>query len=207
MKTIGKLLWKSAWPVLACAIVGAYAGQLEAQQTNCLPGDIEKYAARASSRSDVNLDRNMLAFAGNFLNSKDTDESQARQIMRGLNAIVVHDYEFDQPAEYSQADLQSIRDHYKGADWSHIVSEREHGKNKPAEDSDIWMHIVNGKAVGMVILSAEEKELSFVCIDGTLDPSMLSHLSGQFGIPQVSAPSGTGAKKLLSDDASEGGNQ
>jgi hypothetical protein len=200
-----RLFSKETVTILACTVLAASAGRLAAQQTNCLPGEIEKYAAKASSRSDVNLDRNMLGFAGNFLNSKNTDESQAKQIMRGLNAIVVHDYEFDQPGEYSQSDLQSIRDQYKGADWSHIVSEREQGKNKSAEASDIWMHIVNGKAVGMVILSAEEKELSFVCIDGTLDPSMLSHLSGQFGIPQVSAPSSTGAKKLV--DGDDGGNQ
>ena len=173
-------------------------------QSNCLPGDIEKYAARASSRSDVNLDRNLLGFAGNFLNEKDSDQAQAKQMVRQLNSIVVHSYEFDQPGEYNLADLETIRSHYKGADWSHIVSTSEHSKGKPAEASDVWMHIVDGKSTGMVILSAEEKELSFVCIDGMLDPSMLSHLSGQFGIPQMSASGGSGTKKLVApDDATE----
>lgn len=172
-------------------------------QGNCLPGDIEKYAAKASSRSDVNLDRSMLGFAGNFLNEKDDGQAQAKQLVRQLNSIVVHSYGFEQPGAYNVADLDSIRNQYKGADWSHIVSTSEHPKGKPAESSDIWMHIVNGRSTGMVILSAEEKELSFVCIDGTLDPSMLSHLSGQFGIPQISAPAG-GTKKLVApDDASE----
>jgi len=175
-----------------------------AQQNNCLPGDIEKYAAKATSRSDVNLDRNMLGFAGNFMNQKDSDEAQAKQLLHQLNAIVVHNYEFDQPGAYNQADLESIRDHYKGADWSHIVSTREQNKGKAPESSDIWMHIVNGKSTGMVILSAEEKELDFVCIDGTIDPSMLSHLSGQFGIPQVDVPQSSGAKKLIApQDGSE----
>jgi hypothetical protein len=174
------------------ALITCSAGRLAAQ-SSCLPGDIEKYAAKASSRSDVNLDRNMLGFAGNFLNEKDGDEAQAKQIMRQLNSIVVHSYEFDEPGQYNPGDLQAIRDQYKGSDWSHIVSTHEQAKGKPSESSDIWMHIVGGKSTGMVILSAEEKELSFVCIDGTLDPSMLSHLSGQFGIPKVDAPAG--AKK------------
>lgn len=190
-------------PIAAFALMAVTSARLAAQ-SNCLPGDIEKYAARASARSDVNLDRNMLGFAGNFLNKKDTDEAQAKQILGSLNSIVVHSYEFEKAGEYNPADLDSIRAHYKGPDWSHIVSTHERKKDEAPEDSDIWMHIVNGKSTGMVILSAEEKELSFVCIDGMLDPQMLSHLSGQFGIPQVSAPSGTEVKKLLSDDANEG---
>ena len=172
-------------------------------QTNCLPGDIEKYAAKASSRSDVNLDRNMLGFAGNFLNQKDGDEAEAKQAILHLNAIVVHSYEFEEPGAYNFADLESIRSQYRGTEWSHIVSTSDHPKGKPAESSDIWMHIINGKSTGMVILSAEEKELSFVCIDGVLDPSTLSHLSGQFGIPQVNAPaSGNGSRKLVAPDDS-----
>lgn len=190
--------------LLALAAVAASCAA--AQQNNCLPGDIEKYAAKASSRSDVNLDRNMLGFAGNFLNSKDGDEAQAKQLMRGLNAIVVHSYEFDKPGEYNQADLEAIREHYRSDGWSHIVSTRDQGKSKPAEASDIWMHIVNGKSTGMVILNAEEKELDFVCIDGVIDPGMLSHLSGQFGIPQVDIPKGSGTKKLVApDDGSANG--
>ena len=180
-----------------------------AAQNNCATGDIEKYAARASSRSDVNLDRNMLGFAGNFLNDKDSDQSQAKKVVRQLNGIVVHSYEFDEPGQYSPADLQSIRDHYNGASWSHIVSTREQAKGKGPEYSDIWMHLENGKSTGMVILSAEEKEISFVCIDGSLDPSMLSSLSGQFGIPKVDAPAAgaSGTKKLVMSDDTEGGKQ
>ena len=174
-------------------------------QTNCLPGDIEKYAAKASSRSDVNLDRSMLGFAGNFMNDKDDEEVKAKQLLRQINAIVVHTYEFDEPGAYNPAELESIRTHYKGADWSHIVSTREHGKGKPAEASDIWMHMQNGKATGMVILNAEEKELDFVCIDGTIDPTMLSHLSGQFGIPQV--PTGSAPKNLVTPQQGSGENQ
>ena len=179
--------------------------QAWAQENRCLPGDIEKYAAKASSRSDVNLDRNMLGFAGNFLNDKDADEAGAKKVVRGLNAIVVHSYEFDDAGAYNAADLDSIRNQYKGSEWSHIVSTREQVKNKAPESSDIWIHLVNGKSTGMVILSAEEKELSFVCIDGMLNPAMLSSLSGQFGIPKVDVPGSTGNKKLVlgSEDEEE----
>ena len=183
--------------VLACGM------PLWSQQSRCLPGDIEKYAAKATSRSDVNLDRNMLGFAGNFLNDKDTDEASAKKVVRGLNAIVVHSYEFEKAGEYSMTDLDRIRDQYKGSDWSHIVSTRDQEKNKAPEFSDIWIHLTNGKSTGMVILSAEEKELSFVCIDGTLDPSMLSSLSGQFGIPKVEVPGSTGNRKLMQGGGDE----
>lgn len=189
---------------LALAVLAlATTGKLHAQQNNCVPSDIEKYAAKASSRSDINLDRNMLGFAGNFLHDNDSGEAQAKKVVRNLNAIVIHSYEFDKPGEYNQADLDSIRNNYKGPEWSHIVSTRDQAKGKPTEYADIWMHVQNGKSTGMVILSAEEKELSFVCIDGSLDPSMLSSLSGQFGIPKVDVPSATGTRKLVNDDALE----
>jgi hypothetical protein len=189
---------------LVLAIVALAASTtIYAQQNNCVPGDIEKYAAKASSRSDINLDRNMLGFAGNFLHDNDSGEAQAKKVVRNLNAIVVHTYEFDKPGEYNQADLDSIRNNYKGPEWSHIVSTRDQAKGKAPEFADIWMHVQNGKSTGMVILSAEEKELSFVCIDGSLDPAMLSSLSGSFGIPKVDVPSGTGTKKLVGDDPLE----
>ena len=187
--------------VLLTGIMLAAATSLLAQ-TTCATGDIEKYAAKASSRSDVTLDRNLLGFAGNFLNDKDSDQAQAKKVVRQLNSIIVHSYEFDEPGQYSPSDLQSIRDHYNNPAWSHIVSTRDHAKGKAPEYSDIWMHLENGKSTGMVILSAEEKELDFVCIDGTLDPSMLSSLSGQFGLPKVDVPAGngTGSKKLILGD-------
>ncbi len=193
-------------PTALSIMLMVWAGPSSAQ-SRCLPGDIEKYAARARSRSDVNLDRNMLGFAGNFLSDKDADQASAKKVVRGLNAIVVHSYEFEKAGEYNAADLESIREQYKGSDWSHIVSTRDQGKNKAPEYSDIWIRLSNGKSTGMVILSAEEKELSFVCIDGMLDPSMLSSLSGQFGIPKVDVPGSTGSRKLMQGSENNGETQ
>ena len=39
------------------------------------------------------------------------------------------------------------------------------------------------KIGGLVILSAERRELSIVIIDGEIDPAKISELGGNFGIP------------------------
>jgi hypothetical protein len=44
---------------------------------------------------------------------------------------------------------------------------------------------------GLVILSAERKELAIVIIDGSIDLRELSSLGGQFGIPSGIVPGST----------------
>jgi hypothetical protein len=46
------------------------------------------------------------------------------------------------------------------------------------------MKIVDGKMQGMFVLDSESKELDLVYIVGALDPSDLSKLDGNFGIPK-----------------------
>jgi hypothetical protein len=41
------------------------------------------------------------------------------------------------------------------------------------------------KAQGIVVIAAEPKELTVVQLLGSIDPSMLGALSGQFGIPRM----------------------
>jgi len=106
---------------------------------------------------------------------------EAKQIIEKLDGVYVREYDFDQPGEYTTADLERIRSQFQGSEWSRMV--RERSKSGQA-DTDVYMKIVDGKMQGMFVLDAESKELDLVYIAGTLDPAELSKLDGNFGIPK-----------------------
>jgi Domain of unknown function (DUF4252) len=145
------------------------------------PATLEKkLAARASNYTEVSMDKKMLNFAGKFL-SKQDDDVEAKQIIEKLDGIYVREYDFDQPGQYTAADLERIRSQFQGSEWSPMI--RERSKTGQA-NTDIYMKIVDGKMQGMFVLDAESKELDLIYIAGALDPADLSKLDGNFGIPK-----------------------
>ena len=144
------------------------------------PVDTTKLAERADQATSISLDKTMLQFASKFLSSSE-DDRDAKRIIAKLDGIYVRTYEFKKSALYSMADLESFRRPFSGPGWSRIVA--VHGK-EPDEDTDIYMHMVDGHVAGMFILSAEPGEITFVDIIGAIAPEDLDQLSGNFGIPK-----------------------
>jgi hypothetical protein len=157
------------------------------------PVDTAKLAERADEATTISLDKNMLRFAGKFLSSSDEDR-QAQQIIAKLDGIYVRTYEFKKPNAYSASEVEAFRRQFASSEWSRIVA--VHAK-EPDEDTDIYVHLVDGRVAGMFILAAEAGELTFVTIVGAITPEDLDQLSGNFGIP----------KKHVKKDRPEGENQ
>jgi hypothetical protein len=77
-----------------------------------LPSPVEKeLAARASNVTEVTLGKNMLGFAAKFMNGKDKDEANTRQLIQGLDGIYVREYEFDKEGHRARARAQDRRNH------------------------------------------------------------------------------------------------
>ena len=161
---------------VACALLythGAFA------QTLTIPERIEKLAERARESQNITLDGPLLRLAAAFLNSNDRDQKLAKDVISNLKGIHVRNFEFEKEGEFSDRDLDPIRDQLKAPAWSRIVESRERG-----EHQQIFVRAENEKIAGLVILSAERRELSIVIIDGSIDLKQLSSLGGQFGIPK-----------------------
>jgi hypothetical protein len=168
----------------ACALLlpaGAFA------QVFTIPDRIEK-PRRRRKRARTSRSTALLKLASAFLNSNDKDQRAAKEIVGKLRS---NDFlfEFEKDNEYSDADLDPIRSQLKSPAWSRIVEQRERG-----EHTQIFVKIDKEKVGGLVILSAERRELSIVIIDGEIDPKQLSALGGNFGIPK-DLPSPTGTSK------------
>jgi hypothetical protein len=162
--------------VLALAVSGVMA----AQQVK-LPAALDKLASKAKEVTNVTLGPELMGLATKFMDSKKPDEAEAKKIAGKLRGIYVRSYEFEKPGEYTEADYAEIRDQLKAPEWTNIISTRS-----SKEISEIYMH----KDGGMLILSAEPRELTVVNIVGNITAEDLGGLSGQFGVPNIKSTHG-----------------
>jgi hypothetical protein len=166
----------SAQAIVLCGLMMA---TLVSAQTLALPDRIDRLSAKAKESTNITLDGPLLKLAGMFLNSNDTDQAAAKAIISKLNGIHVRTFEFENEGAYSDADLDSIRTQLKSPEWSRIVESRDKGQH-----AQIFVKQDKNGIAGLVVLSAERKELSIVMIDGAIDLKQLSSLGGNFGIPK-----------------------
>ena len=157
--------------------LAALAAPLHAQRLNL---DFPALAERASESTDVTLDGPMLRLAAKFLNDRDPDEHQARDLIKSLTGIYVHSYEFDHEGEYDRSLVEKVRAQL-GPNWKPMVTVR----SKYKENVDIYLDMRGENVAGMLIISAEPRELTLVNLVGAIDIDKLASLEGEFGIPKI----------------------
>lgn len=169
--------------LLYIAFLALTLGVYAQDASSCkLPVNLERLAAKASEVVDVTMDENLLKFAGNFLNKKNTDEAQAQKLLSNIKSLCVRSFEFDKEVQYGDEDVEALRSQLRAPAWSRMVGVRSKRDN---ENVDVYFRMEKGVISGLAVIAAEPKELTFVHIDGMIDPNMLSQLGGQFGIPKV----------------------
>jgi hypothetical protein len=162
---------------LAAAGLAGFLTQTAAAQD--IPIDaFSDLASKAKEHVEVNLDGSLLQLAGGFLSGNDPDQARAKQLLAGLKGIYIRSYTFANVGEYSLSDADRIRNQLKG--WSQVVSVHEAGEN-----TGIYVKTDGGKISGLVVVSAEPKELTLINISGSIRPDQLKDLSGKFGIPDL----------------------
>lgn len=144
-----------------------------------IPDRIEKLAAKANETVNITLDGPLLQLAGMFLNGNNSDEAQAKSVISKLKGIHVRSFEFTRDGEYSEADVESLRSQLRSG-WARVIETRE-----AREHVEVFIKQEKGELGGLVILSAEPRELTIVNIDGPIDLKKLASLAGKFGIPNI----------------------
>jgi hypothetical protein len=164
------------WLFLISAVAHASAQNARLELKN-----LDKLSDKASEVNDITLDGSLLDLAWKFLEaSHDPDAAQLKDALKGLKGIYVKNFEFDEPNQYSQEDVQAIRVQLTGPGWSRIVE--SHSKRSKEHD-EIYILKQGDAVAGMAILVAEPKELTVVNIVGPIDINKLGELEGHFGIP------------------------
>jgi len=163
--------------ILLLLFVFTLALPAAAQQINF---DFPALADKASEVVDVTLDGKMLRLASKFLNDDDEDRA-VRDMVSKLEGIYVRSYEFDRDGEYDRTIVDRVRAQV-GANWQKIVNVR----SKLKENVEVYTQSQGDRITGLVVISAEPRELTFVQIVGPIDLDRLADLEGHIGIPKIS---------------------
>lgn len=154
---------------------------LRAQEIK-LPAEVEKLSSTAKETVEVNMDGPMLRWASKFLSAEDPDEQKAALLVQNLKSIYVRNFEFDKEGAYSSAEVEALRSQFGAPVWSRVVGVRS---ERNGENVDVYFKLENEKMAGIVIISAEPRELTFVNIVGPIEVDQLADLGGEFGIPKL----------------------
>jgi Domain of unknown function (DUF4252) len=152
-----------------------------------IPFDVERLSSKAKETVEVNMDGPMLRWASKFLSAEDPEEAECAKLVANLRGIYVRSFEFDKDDGYSTADVEELRAQVHSPEWSRVVG--VHSARHPAENVDVFFKLDNDKMAGIVIISAEPRELTFVHIVGPIEVEQLAQLGGEFGIPRIDAKS------------------
>jgi hypothetical protein len=147
--------------------------------------DLDHLAAKASNAVDLSLTGATLRFAAKFLDGHDPDEAQIKKLIGGLQGIYIKHFEFKHDNEWTQADLDRVRNQLHAPEWERIVGVKSAEEESNAE---IYLHVESGKNTGVAILEAEPRELTVVNIVGPVDLEGLADLGGHFDIPKLTIP-------------------
>jgi hypothetical protein len=138
-------------------------------------------APHAAERVEVNLDGLMLSMASKFIPDEDADAARVKRILGRLKGVYVHSYEFDRDGQYSASELDALRAQLRGSEWKNIVQSRN---ASDGEDTRIYIKGTDSSVDGLVVISAEPRQLTVVSVVGSITPEDIRSLEGKLGIPK-----------------------
>lgn len=159
---------------------------------------LDRLFPKAVETIDVRVDGSLLLMASKFLKSDKADEAAVKEIVQALKGVYVKGVEFDKEGEYSEADVEAIRQQLSAPGWDRIVGVRS---KRDGENVEVFLMINNNAVIeGIGVLISEPKQIMVVNVVGPLDPEKINNLRGQFGIPKDFALDFSGAKRTRRGD-------
>jgi hypothetical protein len=164
---------------LLLIVTGALVAR--AQDSRIQMGSLDHLASKAAQTVDVNIDERLIRIAIKVFRDTDADEREVKKLVSGLKGIYVKSFQFDSDAQYTAADVESIRTQLRGPGWSRMVGV------KSRKDGAFEVYLLfNGEQVGgLAVLHTDERELTVVNIVGPVDLDKLAKLEGQLGVPEL----------------------
>jgi hypothetical protein len=151
-------------------------------QTLKIPESFDKLAAKAKEVVDIKLDANLLALAA-LSHGKEAHGTVDVKNESKIKGGFIRSYEFEQEGEYSQADVEAVRNQMRGSGWSCMVNVRN---NKSHETAQVCFHSTDGTTDGLAVVAAEPKQLTVINLVGTGDLSQLGSLGDHFHMSDMS---------------------
>ena len=167
--------------ILACALAPAWALAAGPNPRLVLP-EFSQLADKASDSVTISLDAALLGMAAKFLDGNDPQDAAARDAIKGLQGIYIRSYTFDQEFVYRAADIDAVVKQLAAPGWNRLVQTRS---RKEHANVDIYIMMVDNKAIGLALIASEPREFTIVNIVGSIDLDKLHKLQGHFGVPNL----------------------
>jgi hypothetical protein len=143
--------------------------------------DLSHLQAKAVETVNVDVGGFLLALA-RAVTREEAKTDPAIRLLDDIQSVKVRSFKFDSDGAYSRSDLDPLRKQLQSPEWSAIATIR---KRDPQEDVDVFICVEDGKACGIAVIAAQERELTIVNVVGNVDIDRLAELEGEFGIPKV----------------------
>jgi hypothetical protein len=116
-------------------------------------------AAKASTKAEIDLDGALLKLAIHAASGQD-----ASGLLSGVQAVHIRTYEFENSGAYSQKDLDALHGQVTSQSrWSKVLNIKEDDST-----TEIFIAAAGDQVSGILILSAEERELSVIYLEGSM---------------------------------------
>jgi uncharacterized protein DUF4252 len=182
--------------LISIALLAAVCGAapVYAQNARLQIDHLDRLFPKAVETVDVRIDGALLLMASKFLRSDKADEAAVKEIVQALKGVYVKGVEFDKEGEYSESDVEAVRQQLSAPGWERIVGVRS---KRDGENVEVFLMINNDAVIeGIGVLISDPKQVMVVNVVGPLDPEKINNLRGQFGIPKDFALDFGGAKKI-----------
>jgi hypothetical protein len=127
-------------------------------------------AAKAASKVELDISGALLKLATRF--ARDAD---ATDLLSGVKAVHIRNYEFRSFGAYTQKDLEPLRNQISGQSrWSKIVNIKE-----DETTTEIYIATDGDKIGGCVVIAAGEDELSIIYLEGTFTLAQVKRLGDE----------------------------
>src|SRR5215831_8287101 len=170
--------------LISIALLAAVCGAapVHAQNARLQIDHLDKLFPKAVETVDVRVDGSLLTMASKFLRSDVADEAAVKEIVQALKGVYVKGVEFDKEGEYSESDVESIRQQLAAPGWDRIVGVRS---KRDGDNVEVFLMINNNAVIeGIGVLIAQPKQLMVLIFVGPTAPEKINQLRGQFGIPK-----------------------
>ena len=136
--------------VLALAIAPVWAQKLDF--------NFDKLAAKAKDKAEINIEADQIEkMAGDL-----------KLPIDAISTVVVRHYEFDQPGQFSDADVAGLRKQALDGGWTRFLNVKESN-----ESTEIFSLTQGGKTAGFLLIATEAKEFTVVYVAWTISVAQL----------------------------------
>jgi len=182
-----KTLFRNSLPAITVSVLllAATVATVRAQSARLQIDQLDSLANKASETVDVKLDEHLMQMTAKFFVSKDPDDAEIRDLIKGVKGIYVKSFTFEKEGEYSPAEIDSVMSQLRGGAWSKIIGVTS---KKDGDNVEVYLNTAGDQINGLAVLSIEPKEFTVVNIVGPINLEKLVQLEGQFGVPYLNLP-------------------